>query len=52
MKRKAVETYNGSGVSDDLLRFNNGVGGQMNCQDGNSVYLKPSGGKCSDWKHA
>lgn len=41
MKRQAVETNNGSGASDDLLRFNNGVGGQMNCQDGNSVYLKP-----------
>ncbi len=41
MKRQAVETNNGFGAWDDLLRFNNGVGGQMNCQDGNRVYLKP-----------
>lgn len=36
-----METNNGPGAWDDLLRFNNGVGGQMNCQDGNSFYLKP-----------
>lgn len=35
-----METINGSEAWDDLLGFNNGVGGQMNCQDGNCVYLK------------
>lgn len=40
VRRQAVETNNGSGAGNDLLRFNNGVGGQMNCQDGNCVYLK------------
>lgn len=42
MKRQAVETNNGFGAWGDLLRFNNGVGGQMNCQDGKCVYLKPT----------
>lgn len=36
-----METNIGSGTLNDLLGFNNGVGGQMNCQDGNGVYLKP-----------
>lgn len=40
-----METNNGSGAWDHLLRFNNGVGGQMNCQDGNCVYLKPRVGE-------
>lgn len=35
-----METINGFRAGGDLLRFNNGVGGQMNCQDGNCVYLK------------
>lgn len=35
-----METINGSEAWDDLLGFNNGVGGQMNCQDGKCVYLK------------
>lgn len=39
-KEKAMETINGSEAWDDLLGFNNGVGGQMNCQDGKCVYLK------------
>lgn len=33
------------GAWDDLLRFNNGGGGQMDFQDGNSVYLKPRMGE-------
>lgn len=41
MKRQAVETNNGFGACGDLLRFNNGVGGQMNCEDGKCAYLKP-----------
>lgn len=36
---------NGSGAWGDLLRFNNRVGGQMNCQDGNYFYLKPEWGE-------
>lgn len=35
-----MESINGSEAWDDLLGFNNGVGGQMNCQDGKCVYLK------------
>lgn len=44
-EEKASESIYGSGAWDDLLSFNNGLGGQMNCQDGNRVYLKPSMGE-------
>lgn len=39
-KRKRWKLLIVPGAWDDLLGFNNWVGGQMNCEDGKCVYLK------------
>lgn len=53
MKRQALETNNGSGAWDDLLRFNNGGWWADELSRWKVCLFKArSGGKCSDWKHA